>query len=334
MTPNARNAATSSTPNAVAAAVDRNDVRGVRCVADRVGRVQVVDMNTTVPDTHTRAAAEVSARLGGCGAASGRQSPGTHHFRRGCHAECTEDLHGVPVNVNRNPDKSSGTAAEPGWRHAPGDSDDTVRYWDGVIWWGEPVERFDSDAGRGRLVVDDAISKVPEPATLFSRAFATALDVAIVAAVTYAAVIAAVLPEPVDPSAYTPQQYLDMLVSFSAWVLIVSLIWATLDTLSTFATGRSPGKLIAGVRCVTTGTRDTPRKAATLKRAIIKCCAWPLIAGVVYSSVTLLSLRQQPGLIAAGLVVALGAAVPLASVRRRALWDVAAGTEVIDPNLR
>lgn len=236
------------------------------------------------------------------------------------------------MDQNRNHD--NGTPAAAGWRHAPGDPDGTVRYWDGSSWWGEPAERFDADSGRGRLVVDDSVTKSPAPATMLQRGVATIVDAAIAAAGAYGAYLAGALPEPVDPTEYTPAQYLDMVITFSAWVLFASLIWVTLDVAATLIKGRSIGKAAVDIWAVTTGTRATPRRWSALRRAAIKCCAVPVATAAVYSTVAMLSAQQQPAIVAGALVVAIFAAIPFASVRRRSAWDIAAATEVVDLRVR
>lgn len=233
--------------------------------------------------------------------------------------------------MDTNPQKTNGgPVAAAGWRHAPGDPDGTVRYWDGATWWGEPTERFDRESGRGRLVVDDSRTGTPDVATLPQRGVATVIDAVIAGGFAYGATTLGVFPEPTDPTVFSPNQYLDMLSAFSAWVLFASLIWVVLDVVATATSGRSLGKRVVGINTVNTGTRTPPRRGAALRRALIKCCAMPVVAGVAYSSVLLLSTQHRPAIFAGALVVATFAAVPFASVRRRAPWDVAAGTEVVD----
>jgi hypothetical protein len=231
------------------------------------------------------------------------------------------------VSSDQAPSTRTPTAA--GWRHAAGDPDDTVRYWDGHAWWGDPVSRFDRDSARGTLVMAPETFAVAELAPMTRRAFATTIDAIIAAAAAYAAISTGLLSPAVNPTDYQPEQYLTMLGDFTLWVLAAATLWVLIDLASTVAIGRSIGKSVTGLATVPVGTRDRLGVAHASVRSVLKCLAMPTVTAAAYATVLMLTAQQQPAIAAGALTLVLFGALPYASIRRRAPWDLAARSEVI-----
>jgi uncharacterized RDD family membrane protein YckC len=227
------------------------------------------------------------------------------------------------------------SATQPtGWYHAVGDPAGTVRYWDGGNWWGEPQENFSEAAPEVRAVSSQRERRTGMvlPVAAYPRRAAAALFDFALYAMNMVIVwqFRAPITSLVDQVKAVPLAF-DFAVLTELWatVAVLLVVPTLLEFMGLAVRGSSIGKRLFSLAVVRRRGEQVPGLRAAFLRAVFKVFLVPLGGFMVITGIWMISGLNRSAQVAFILLTLAVVCVPAASARRRAVWDLLAGTEVV-----
>jgi uncharacterized RDD family membrane protein YckC len=120
-----------------------------------------------------------------------------------------------------------------------------------------------------------------------------------------------------------------LLVRLWVTVLVLLMLPALVEFVGLAAGGTSLGKRLFAVAVVKRRGAEVPSWRSAAARASVKLVVVPMVGFMAVTGIWMISSLNRSAQVAFVLFTAAVVCVPVTSARRRAIWDAAAGTEVV-----